>query len=617
MKIYVYAIAKNESQFVDRWLDSMLEADGIIVLDTGSEDDTVKRLRSRGAMVWSKEIDPWRFDVARNTALDLVPLDADICVCTDLDEVLDTGWRDKLEAAWVSGTTDAKYCMNFDFKPDGTPGTQYFIAKAHARQGFTWKWPCHEYLVSDKPRQTVVIPELYINHLPDPTKLRSSYLALLEMAVEESPDDARMVYYLGREYKYEERWQDCIDTFKRYLDLQGAWWKEERCAAMRFIAESFKMLSQVDMTRKWYHNAIAECPTMREPYADMAILANDTKDWLSAYFYSKAALKITEKSQTFINEWYVWNFRLDDIAALACWHLGYKDEALMHARRALEMAPDNKRLKENVKTIEKLINKSEGIIAKKKRVLIGSPVCQSPKILKEFLDSLKAIDLSSLDVAFLLVDDNQEQVSSNMLRDANLGREKILISAPPRDIDFEISEVTHYWNYSLVLRVANLKNEIIKYAVENDYEYLFLIDSDVLVTPLLIKHLLAQEKDIISEIYWTRWQPDTIPMPNAWLYDDYKMAYPISDSLEFDQKEDEFLEKLKVPGVYKVGGLGACTLLSVAALKSGLSFSPMENVSFWGEDRWFCIRAVALGYQLFVDTHYPAKHLYRESDINT
>lgn len=36
MKIAVYTICKNESAFVDRWVDSMSEADGIYVLDTGS-----------------------------------------------------------------------------------------------------------------------------------------------------------------------------------------------------------------------------------------------------------------------------------------------------------------------------------------------------------------------------------------------------------------------------------------------------------------------------------------------------------------------------------------------------------------------------------------------------
>lgn len=64
-----------------------------------------------------------------------------------------------------------------------------------------------------------------------------------------------------------------------------------------------------------------------------------------------------------------------------------------------------------------------------------------------------------------------------------------------------------------------------------------------------------------------------------------------------------------------VGGLGACTLIRRKALLAGVSFKQLSNLSFWGEDRHFCIRAQALGLSLFVDTHHPAFHLYRESDF--
>ena len=93
MKVCVYAICKNESQFVGRWMDSMSEADGIYVLDTGSDDGTPELLAARGAVVEVERISPWRFDTARNRSLALVPADADICVCTDLDEYFHPGWR--------------------------------------------------------------------------------------------------------------------------------------------------------------------------------------------------------------------------------------------------------------------------------------------------------------------------------------------------------------------------------------------------------------------------------------------------------------------------------------------------------------------------------------------
>ena len=101
MKVVVYAICKDEEQFADRWMDSMGEADEVVVLDTGSSDGTVERLRARGARVERGIISPWRFDDARNRSLELVPEDADLCVCTDLDEVFHPGWRAALEQAWV------------------------------------------------------------------------------------------------------------------------------------------------------------------------------------------------------------------------------------------------------------------------------------------------------------------------------------------------------------------------------------------------------------------------------------------------------------------------------------------------------------------------------------
>ena len=47
--VCVYAICKNEAKFARRWMDSMSEADHIVVLDTGSTDGTPQLLRSLGA----------------------------------------------------------------------------------------------------------------------------------------------------------------------------------------------------------------------------------------------------------------------------------------------------------------------------------------------------------------------------------------------------------------------------------------------------------------------------------------------------------------------------------------------------------------------------------------
>ncbi len=353
-KVCVYAICKNEEAFADRWMDSMNEADTVVVTDTGSGDETVQRLRARGAVVFSEEINPWRFDTARNRSLDHVPEDTDICVCTDLDEVFDKGWREKLESAWKPDVKAGRYLFNWSLKADGTPDVQFTYFKVHARQGYRWVCPVHECLEYSgaQPEKTVYIKGMVLNHYPDAAKPRSSYLALLEQAVMEEPENDRMAYYLGREYMYRGMWEQCIRELTRHLLLKTATWREERCASMRWLAHACRKLSRTQEAYAWYYRAIAEAPHLREPYVECARMAHELSDWPKVFFMTNEALKISKKSPVYVNMGYAWDHTPDDLCALACYWLGMYDRSLTHAKAALAKKPDDERLINNLRIIE-------------------------------------------------------------------------------------------------------------------------------------------------------------------------------------------------------------------------------------------------------------------------
>ena len=238
MKVVVYAICKNERAFADRWMASMSEADEVYVLDTGSTDGTPQRLEELGAHVTVEAITPWRFDVARNRSLDLVPADADLCVCTDLDEVFQPGWREKVEEAWTPGVDRLLYRYTWNFLPDGREGMVYWYDKMHRRWGCRWVNPVHEVLQFEGGEpQTRYVEGVHLEHHPDQNKSRSQYLPLLELAVEENPENDRNVHYLGREYFFYRRWEESIAMLKRHLALPSATWADERCASMRLLAK--------------------------------------------------------------------------------------------------------------------------------------------------------------------------------------------------------------------------------------------------------------------------------------------------------------------------------------------------------------------------------------------
>ncbi|MBE6719811.1 MAG: glycosyl transferase family 2 [Ruminococcaceae bacterium] len=358
-KVAVYAICKNEEKFAERWMNSMSEADGIFVSDTGSTDSTVSKLRELGAAVYRISLDEWRFDTARNISLDFVPDDYDICVCTDLDEVFESGWRAELERVWTDKTTRARYSYTWSFKPDGTPDITFYADKIHARHGFKWVHPVHEVLeyIGDGHELFARANNIKLNHYPDSTKSRSQYLPLLELSVREDPDDDRNMHYLGREYMYRHRWEDCIATLKRHLALKSATWNDERAASMRFIARAYKALGDTASASAWLFRAIGEAPYLREAYAESAILAYEQGDFLKTYYMVTEAVRITAKPKTYINEGFAWDSTLYDIGSIAAYNIGFKESAALLAETALTLSPQNERIKQNADFFKKSIDK--------------------------------------------------------------------------------------------------------------------------------------------------------------------------------------------------------------------------------------------------------------------
>lgn len=254
------------------------------------------------------------------------------------------------------------------------------------------------------------------------------------------------------------------------------------------------------------------------------------------------------------------------------------------------------------------------------RVLIGSPIHQRPMVLKEFLNSLLRLNIADIELDFHLVDDNDDEESSRLLQEFQSMGDHIYLQSSGFHDAYIRNDTTHFWNTNLVWKVANFKNLMINRAQTLNYDYLFLIDSDLILHPDTLRHLIGTNKDIISEVFWTQWQPETMFQPQVWMHDEYNQWELLPGEKlqpeEINRRFHEFIAKMRIPGIYEVGGLGACTLISQYAIKAGVSYNQIRNISYWGEDRHFCIRAAALGIPLFVDTHYPALHLYRDSDLS-
>ena len=349
-KICVYAISKNEKQFVKRFCESAKDADLIMIADTGSTDGMSDEARSFGAVVHDICITPWRFDHARNAALSLIPREIDICISLDLDEVMEDGWREEIERVWMFGrTTRLRYLFDWGC------GIAFKYEKIHARHGYHWHHPCHEYPVPDGRIQEIWADtdKLLVSHHPDPTKSRGQYLDLLELSVKEDPECPRNGFYYARELTFHYRWNDAIEALNKYLSLPRATWQNERCYAMRLLGKAYDELGNQWQSESWYHRACGEAPNTREPWCELAMLMYRQQRWHECFAYSMRALQIKDKALVYTCDPAVWAHWPHDLASISAWNIGMKDVALEQAKLAVEKTPDDARLQANVNFILK------------------------------------------------------------------------------------------------------------------------------------------------------------------------------------------------------------------------------------------------------------------------
>lgn len=345
LKIAIYGIAKNEEKFIKRMCDSAAGADYIVIADTGSTDNTVGVAKECGALVYTIGIAPFRFDHARNAALALVPMDADVCVSMDMDEVLEPGWREEIEKQWVKGKT-TRMRSRFTWGP----GITFYYEKIHARAGYHWHHPCHEYPRPDpRTREKRCFTEkVLVTHYPDPEKSRSQYMGLLEVGIQEDPHCPRNTFYYARELTFNERWEEAVEYLNKYLDMPDAVWKHERAYAMRLLGQSFDKLGRPDESIMWYRRACAELPNARESWGDLADVCYRRQEWAECMMACQKALSITVGELVYTVNPELWGYKLHDLYAISAYNLGLYDRALEQGELALAFRPDDLRLQQNM-----------------------------------------------------------------------------------------------------------------------------------------------------------------------------------------------------------------------------------------------------------------------------
>lgn len=162
-------------------------------------------------------------------------------------------------------------------------------------------------------------------------------------------------------------------------------------------------------------------------------------------------------------------------------------------------------------------------------------------------------------------------------------------------------------NCAVAFQVGSLvyesRNDLAKYAVQSEADYVLWLDSDMMFEPELLEKMMAtlQEKDldILSGIYYRRRHPFSPVLMK-------KLSIAENNFCEYEN-----FNAYPEDGIFEVEGIGfGCVLMKSDVLMDIKAtyndwFSPFGRV---GEDLSFCWRARQTGHKIFADPSIQLGH---------
>lgn len=275
-------IVKNEEAMLPACLKSLASLEEVIVLDTGSTDNTCEVARKAAPNVRVIEgVYKWNdnFAEARNKAQEYAT--GEWIFVIDADEVLAKGERGE-DGAEVLRRTIKEH-------PETAVFNAWIASKADPKKRHTsprlyknipdhkWAGSVHNYLthLGTVDSDIVVLAGYSPTHQKDPDRA----LRMLEAAVAREPESARYWYYLGREYGYKNRWADSEMALRKALELSK--WLCERADAWLLLARSLWYQRRGPEARKACLEAIGINPNFKEALLTMGAMSyeRERKAW--------------------------------------------------------------------------------------------------------------------------------------------------------------------------------------------------------------------------------------------------------------------------------------------------------------------------------------------------
>jgi len=262
-KLSIFSIVKNEHEMCSGAWESVKGADELVIVDTGSTDDTVEIAKTYTDNVYYFE---WQddFSLAKNYAMSKCT--GDWVMGLDADWRLEEGGIEKIREA-IDKYGEEHDVINVTLVFSGSPGHAHIMPNIFKNDGsIKYSGAVHESV--NKPGFSN--GEVKINYCYGPShKLDPDRnIRILKKEMENQPNNPRWIFYLAREYYYRNDFSTAFSLFAKYIGMSK--FKAEKGDAYLIAAKCLFHLNRGDEAREHCLRAIEINPDHEEALRFMA-----------------------------------------------------------------------------------------------------------------------------------------------------------------------------------------------------------------------------------------------------------------------------------------------------------------------------------------------------------